>query len=71
MRKFSLIILFCFIFSAISALPSPVPAFGDLTTAAFAKKIKSTGRAKTVSVRSYHKKDGTIVRGHARSNPRR
>ena len=30
-----------------------------------------TGRPKTVRVRPYHRKDGTPVRGHYRSPPRR
>ncbi len=30
-----------------------------------------TGRAKTVAVRGYHRKDGTYVRSHYRSSPRR
>lgn len=31
----------------------------------------NTGRPKTVSVRGYYRKDGTYVRGHYRSQPRR
>jgi len=37
--------------------------YGDISTA--------TGRAKTVSVGGYFRKDGTYVRGHYRSAPRR
>jgi hypothetical protein len=36
--------------------------YGDISTA--------TGRAKTVSVRGYYRRDGTYVRGHYRSRPR-
>lgn len=32
---------------------------------------KNTGRPKTVHVRGYYRKDGTYVRGHYRSKPRR
>jgi hypothetical protein len=37
--------------------------YGDVSAA--------TGRAKTVSVRGYYRRDGTYVRGHYRSSPRR
>jgi hypothetical protein len=30
-----------------------------------------TRRSKTVHIRGYYRKDGTYVRGHYRSNPRR
>jgi hypothetical protein len=51
-----------------TALPGPTCAengscYGDLSAL--------TGRPKTVHVRGYYRKDGTYVRGHYRSRPRR
>lgn len=54
-------------------VPAPTPpsygcaengsCYGDISS--------STGRPKTVSVSGYHRKDGTYVRGHYRSRPRK
>ena len=37
----------------------------------YGQTSKATGRPKTVRVRGYYRKDGTYVRGHYRSRPRR
>lgn len=51
--------------------PSTSSATHSGSSSGYREISKKTGRAKTVHVRGYHRKDGTYVKPHYRSPPRR
>jgi hypothetical protein len=57
--------------SAPSQLISPMPAYGIAENGSYYGQPNQYGIPKTVRVSSYFRKDGTYVRGHYRSSPRR
>jgi hypothetical protein len=60
--------------AALISVPLPNPAFaiptGHHTSHTSNQSHKASTRPKTVHVKSYKKKDGTVVKGHDRSAPR-